>query len=84
MGNSRIPNKKKTIKHFVGQILSISSDEASVKFVKRSKNDIFIWPDVEDIDVISLSNVKKILGNPRVCRRGQLLFDIDLKTFNFQ
>lgn len=75
---------KKTVKHFVGQIASIDSDEASVKFVKRSKNDTFVWPNVEDLDVISIYNIKKKLGNPIVCRRGQLIFDIDMTSFNFQ
>lgn len=76
---------KKTKKHFIGQIASIDSAEASVKFVKRSKNDRFLWPNVDDIDVISLSDIKKkICSNPIVCRRGQLLFDIDMTSFNFQ
>lgn len=68
---------KKTLKHFVGNILAINNKIPTVKFVRKVKESkcqegtIFIYPLVDDICTIqNLKDVITILPKPKVIRRG--------------
>lgn len=74
---------KRTIKHFIGQVLSVNNDEVTVNYLKRSKGEIFVWPSIEDKDEVPINNIKKKLEAPKIFRRGQLCFDFDMSRFNF-
>ncbi|KAF2888661.1 hypothetical protein ILUMI_17512, partial [Ignelater luminosus] len=64
---------KNTIKHYVGKVIAINNEEANIKFLKRSKSGKFKWPNVEGEDTISINNIKKRLGVPKVCQRDKRL-----------
>lgn len=65
---------KKTRKHFIGQVLSLSEDDMSIKFLKRTNGGKFVWPEVEDIDNIQYTSVITILPPPQIERRGHHVF----------
>ncbi|KAF2880574.1 hypothetical protein ILUMI_25598 [Ignelater luminosus] len=77
---------KKTIKHYVGKVIAINNEEANIKFLKRSKSGKFKWPNVEGEDTISINNIKKRLGVPKIGRNGTVLETArspDLTPLNF-
>lgn len=78
---------KKSVKHFIGTILSIEDKLPVVKFVrkvKQSKSETtFSYPIVEDICVIkSKADIICVLPQPVIFRRGQLIFNVDLNKYN--
>ncbi|CAF4896005.1 unnamed protein product [Pieris macdunnoughi] len=82
---------KKSVKHFVGNVLSINSENPIVKFlrkVKESKCDTgmtFSYPTVDDICTIKhLEDVVTVLPEPTITRRGRILFHVDFSNFNIQ
>lgn len=83
---------KKTVKHFVGNVISMDSDSPiptpKVKFlriIKNSKIDSFHYPDVEDILVLRHeADIVKFLEKPQITRRGHVIFKDNLKAFNIQ
>ncbi|CAH0719504.1 unnamed protein product, partial [Brenthis ino] len=81
---------KKSLKHFVGRVLSIKDNIPTVKFVrnvknlKDSKGLIFTYPQVDDIYEMQLGDVIKVLPQPNISRRGQIIFDTDISYYNIQ
>lgn len=82
---------KKTIKHFVGKVIEINSDERKpiVQFLraKTSSSDVspeFIYPTVEDISQIYTQDIICILPKPTTGRRGQLTFNFIFSQYNIQ
>lgn len=74
---------KKTAKYYVGKVISINKyQEAEIQFVKKYKGDKFVWPDINDIDHVPISNIKKVISPPKIGRRNELYFDIDILCFN--
>ncbi|KAK9704005.1 hypothetical protein QE152_g28556 [Popillia japonica] len=61
---------KKSCKHFIGQVLSLSKDGLHIKFLKKTVGEKFVWPEVEDTDIIGYNCVVKILPTPKIERRG--------------
>jgi len=73
---------KKTIKHYVGEVISTNiHHEVKIKFVKKYKS-IFVWPEKEDLDEVPISDIKKVLNSPQIGRRGELSFENDLSPFD--
>lgn len=80
---------KKTIKYFVAQIQEISDmNEPFVKFARKAnskrKGSVFIFPETDDMSLISNDDIECILPKPAVCRRGQFQFPIDFSYYNIQ
>lgn len=67
---------KKTIRHYVGQIIEKMEEEWKIKFARFSKG-MFIWPQEEDTDSIREEDIVRILPQPTTDRRGRFSFSID-------
>lgn len=73
---------KKTVKHFVGQIIRVENGEdITVKFVKKYKSK-YVWPELADIDNVAFENIIKLLPEPEVDRRGTLEFKVRFDGYN--
>ncbi|CAG5047276.1 unnamed protein product [Parnassius apollo] len=82
---------KKSIKHFVGKVLSIKNQIPKVKFARKVKNSkcvketVFTYPNIEDIcDVPDLKDVIAVLPDPQISRRGHFIFNLDFDKYNIQ
>lgn len=82
---------KKSLKHFVGKVLSINDTKPTVKFVRKVKQSrcengtTFTYPTVDDICTIQhLPDVISVLPEAKVTRRGQIIFNVNLNKFNVQ
>lgn len=82
---------KKSLKHFVGKVLSTDGVNPMVKFVrkvKESKSDTgttFTYPTVDDICTMQHSDdIVTVLPEPTITRRGQIIFKVDFSNFNIQ
>lgn len=75
---------KKIIRHYVALIISIDeSSEMTVKFMKKTGNHSFIFPDVDDISVIDETDIQKILSNPKYKEKNdEYYFSEDLNSFS--
>jgi hypothetical protein len=73
---------KKTIRHFVGQVIGSSDEGWDVKYVKKSSSDDynikFVWPVFDDTDTVSDEDIKKILPDPTIIKRGFMEFSASL------
>ncbi|XP_072934902.1 uncharacterized protein [Epargyreus clarus] len=83
--------EKKSVKHFVGKVLSISGVNPVVKFLRKVKQFkcntgmIFSYPTVDDICTMHhLEDIVTVLPKPTFTRRGNVVFDVDLSNFNIQ
>ncbi|XP_026728980.1 uncharacterized protein LOC113498807 [Trichoplusia ni] len=82
---------KKSLKHFVGRVLSIDKTIPTVKFLRKvkdskyNKGTVFTYPIIDDICTIKHSDdIVSILPEPQILRRGQIIFDINFNNFNIQ
>lgn len=76
---------KKTKKHFVGQIVEITVEDLKIKFTRKKEDtlkSIFYWPEVEDESVVNEDSVVKLLPEPNLGRRGELIFLLGFNSFN--
>lgn len=74
---------KKTIKHFVGHVISVNTGILTVKFLRRVKQtSFFVWPQQEDISEVDKEDVVVILPNPSTQKRGGLCFPVSFDGFN--
>ncbi|CAG9822250.1 unnamed protein product [Phaedon cochleariae] len=79
---------KKTIRHFVGQIIEMVENEPVVKFarkinkVKLTRKTVFVFPDIEDSSLISEENIIRVLPTPLYGRRGEIEFPVDFSNYN--
>ena len=65
---------KKSVKHFIGQIMSLHDDIISVKFLKSTGQGKFVWPEKEDTDMLQNTTIAMILPQPEMDRHGILSF----------
>lgn len=80
---------KKSVKHYVGQIIDIQDDIPTVKYLRKietKKNGLlFVYPNVDDIcELKHVADIVSVLPKPTVSRRGQISFSIILREFNIQ
>lgn len=82
---------KKTLKHFVGNVLAINDKIPTVKFVRKVKESkcedgtTFTYPLVDDICTMQhLQDILTILPKPKIIRRGRIVFKVDFSNFNIQ
>ncbi|CAG5037881.1 unnamed protein product [Parnassius apollo] len=71
--------KNTAIKYFIGQVININLDDNifTVKSLGRIKNtvNVFSWPNKDDEDCVTKNVIVKVLKEPNINRRGQLIFD---------
>lgn len=73
---------KKTIKHFIGQVLDKTVDGWVVKFT-RNKNNVFFWPTIDDIDTVQEQDIVRVLTDPKNDRRGSgMIFNLNFDGFS--
>lgn len=71
---------KKNIKHYIGQVQREDDDgDLEVKFLRKSTNGAFIFPLVDDISSVLLSDIVKVLNTSKV-HRGAFSFQNDLSN----
>lgn len=82
---------KKSLKHFVGKVLSKNDSNPTVKFARKvkqcklSKGTTFTYPIIDDIYIIEhMEDVITVLPEPEITRRGHIVFNCDLSTYNIQ
>ncbi|CAG5035669.1 unnamed protein product [Parnassius apollo] len=80
---------KKSLKHYVGQVISVKNEIPTVKFLRKIKNAkgkklAFTYPNVEDTcEMMHLNDIILVLPQPNISRRSQI-FDINLSEYNVQ
>lgn len=80
----RFPTKK-SVRYFVGQIKEIQlNEEYKINFLrcKNKRHGKFIWPNVEDMSVVPLTDIEKRLPTPTDQGRGRLIFNLDFSNYN--
>ena len=79
---------KRSVKHYVAKIINVYNNEINVKFVRKSmffmKKSIFVFPDIDDCSIVSLSDIIALLPNPKVGRRGEISFEVSFAMYNVQ
>lgn len=80
---------KKSLKHYVGQIVKINKDIPIVKYLRKTQTKQgllhFVYPDVDDIcKVLHVEDIVSILPKPTISRRGHISFSVDFGGFNIQ
>lgn len=79
---------KTTVKHFIGNIISMNLDTPKVKYlriIRNSKMVSFHYPDVDDVaELRHDTDIVKFLENPIITRRGKIVFKENVKEFNIQ
>lgn len=82
---------KKTLKYFIGKVTETKDDDQYsleesyiVKFMRKAVNTSlgYIFPEVDDVSVVNIMDIKAVLSTPTVGRRGNFLFKENLKMFN--
>lgn len=80
---------KKSTKHYVGKVLSTKNNNPTIKYVRKfhtkTKESVFTYPNVDDIHELKhVSDIVTILPQPKILRRGQVLFKISFEGYNIQ
>lgn len=80
---------KKTVKHFIGQIESISDrQEPNVRFLRKvsatSKLTIMKYPELQDMSEVVEQDIVSILPAPSLGRRGEIVFNVGFSQYNLQ
>ncbi|RVE47096.1 hypothetical protein evm_008280 [Chilo suppressalis] len=82
---------KKSIKYYVGKVISMKDNVPEVKFVRKVKESkcdrglMFTYPTIDDICTMKhLDDIVMVLPEPNICRRGQIIFNINLSRYNVQ
>lgn len=79
---------KTRVTHFVGIIRSITEEkDPVVQFVRKVPNkkiSIFQFPENEDISLITDEDIVKILPQPTLGRRGEVVFNVQFSSYNVQ
>lgn len=66
---------KKKFRYYIGHILQICNDNTfEVKFLRRGKNEYFIFPNVDDIANVEVDDIDTVLADPEIDKRGHHIF----------
>lgn len=70
------------MKHYIALVLSDDGcQEYTVKYMRRSSSNKFIFPNIDDISTVEVSDVVGILDQPMLNNRGQYMFSNDLNNY---
>lgn len=80
----KFQTSKKSVKYYVGLVLALGADENDlvIKFLRRSGQEFFTFPEKDDISVIDKGDVVFTLCQPNLNNRGQYSFPQDLPFKN--
>ena len=67
-------SKDKNAKQFIGQVIETDGDDVTVKFVKKTAFQKYVWPEEEDTDRVNRTRIIRILDEPQMDRRAALTF----------
>lgn len=73
---------KKSIKHYIGLVLSKDGNEFSLKYMRRVTGNKFIFPTIDDISVVDQSDIVFILKQPDLNNRNYYVFTTDLDNIS--
>ncbi|KAJ8879552.1 hypothetical protein PR048_020160 [Dryococelus australis] len=77
---------KKNIKHYVGQVIRFEYGDPIMKYTRKvlTKENAaaFKFPDGDYISSIDITDIIRALSPPKIGRRGEAIFSIDLTTLN--
>lgn len=76
---------KKNLRHYIGLVTNIDCSvmDCEVKFLKKKSGSLkeFCFPEKDDISLVELRDIVKILHNPLINRRQNYVFDADFSFF---
>lgn len=72
---------KKTVKHFIGLVLEENPDGYQIKFLRKKRGTLFVFPDVDDISDVVETDIEKVLMPPQIVRKVHHFQD-DLTIFS--
>lgn len=76
----KFPTKKK-IKHFIALVLTPHEDDSyEVKYMRKKRENMFVFPDIEDIAIAFEQDIETVLQKPKVVR-NIYHFNEDLSNF---
>lgn len=77
-----LENSSRT-KDFIGQVTNLINDSTSVvSFTKKSGNNMFVFPENEDIMHVDITSIVGFLNEPQLNSRYQMLFSNCLSMYN--
>lgn len=71
---------KKTVKHYIGLILEESGDDFVIKFMRKRKTNVHVFPTEDDVALTLSNDVKEILPTPTI-NRGLYTFNCELSKY---
>lgn len=75
--------EKKSIKQYIGKVVSTKNGVPTVKFLRRIKrSSTFVWPAEEDVTEVEKEDILTILPSPSIGRRGEITFPISFTSLN--
>lgn len=81
---------KKKMLYYVGLVVETKDESGEnsvlVKFLKRKKlkdeNSVFVFPDVDDISLVNISQISEVLPRPSIDRRGHYECTTNFSNFH--
>lgn len=72
---------KKSVKYYVAQVLEEDKDgDYNVKFMRKTSNNTFVFPSVDDIASVTAEDIHQVLQPPKL-KRGHYQFCEPLYKF---
>lgn len=60
---------KKKVKHFIGCILEVQNDDTyDIKYMRKKRQNLFVFPVIEDIAIALEGDIEIILDKPKITR----------------
>ena len=79
---------KRNIIYYVGQVIEIKKQEVEIKFCRKSafftKKSIFKFPFVDDVSIVSETDIVRLLPNPEIGRRGEISFQMSFTGYTVE
>lgn len=66
---------KKAIKYYIGQVVQQDQESFCIKYL-RKKNDVFIFPEVEDTSWVTMADIEIVFTRYEAGTRDRYVFDI--------
>lgn len=72
---------KNTIKHYVGIVQSSVEQECTIKFLRKSGQDIFVFPPKDDVFTVDIKDILLKLQQTILNNRGHYRFSENLAKY---
>lgn len=59
---------KKKLKHFIALVLTVQADSYEVKYMRKKRENMFVFPDVDDIATAFEQDLETVLEKPKIIR----------------